>query len=442
MYNPGGDDNNFEYIEIYSDEFESITNFTVSDLYSKDTLIQIKSSNNNYHLIVEEVFNHSNINASIYSVGATIGNQLNNDEDIIVIENNESILDAIHYYSSWGANGNNKSLCLLNEEWIQCIPTPGKQNHNNITYNLSITEFLADPYGNDDAAMPEGEWIEIKNYGDDLDLVGFKLKDLFNRTLTISSLNTYSTIIHSNNHLVVYTNGLFGLLNNEDLEEISLYSLDNILIDTLTYSHTKEGESWAKIDGLWKLSNPTPNEQNPTVIITEPNLNIEKVYTGTDNSIKFGEAVRIKINVNKGNSTKNTLSTYIISNKGEKITPTTKTNIPFKYTNYELTIPIQLFSNYNQIYTEGEYIIVLEGFDITKEEKVNIWGNYNLCKTNELELEECTVENIINLSNYNKEHIIYRSSSKKIQNIAPLIFCFILIIIILQTSLENGKNKN
>ncbi|MBT4334719.1 hypothetical protein HOD61_02785, partial [archaeon] len=90
MYNPGGDDNNFEYIEIYSDEFESITNFTVSDLYSKDTLIQIKSSNNNYHLIVEEVFNHSNINASIYSVGATIGNQLNNDEDIIVIENNES----------------------------------------------------------------------------------------------------------------------------------------------------------------------------------------------------------------------------------------------------------------------------------------------------------------------------------------------------------------
>jgi hypothetical protein len=441
MYDPIDNANN-EYIEIYTEDFQSIVNFTIGDFNSMDELIQVKSVNNNYHLIVEDEFNYSEINASVYTVGAAIGNGLTNTEDIVVIKKEDNVFDAVHYYSSWGADGNNKSLCLLNEKWIECIPTPGKQNHNNVSYNLRINEFLADPYGYDNASMPEGEWIEIKNYGNEIDLTGFKLKDLFNRNLTISSLNTYSTIIHSNSHIVVYTNGLSGLLNNEDLEEISLYSPNNILIDTLTYDHTKEGESWAIIDGIWKLSNPTPNKQNPTEIVSEPKINIEKIYTGTDNSIKFGESVRIKITVNKGNSTKNTLSTYIISNTGRKITPTTKTTIPFKYTDYELTIPVQLFSNYNQIYTEGEHIIVLEGFDTEKEEKVNIQGNFNLCETNEPIIEDCIVENIINLSNYNKEQTIYRSASKKIQNIAPLIFCFILIIIILQTSLENGKNKN
>jgi len=443
MYNPEGSDNNLEYVEIYTEEYSNIENFTITDFHSTDNLIQVKITDNNYHLIVEDEFNYSNINASVYTIGAAIGNGLTNEEDIVIIKDENEIFDAIHYYSSWGADGNNKSLCLIEKEWIECVQTPGKENHNNITYNLSINEFLADPYGYDNASMPGGEWIEIKNHGNELNLEGFKLKDSFGRNLTVSSLNTYSTIIQSNNYVVVYTNGLSGILNNEGLENINLYSPRGILLDSVSYGHTKEGESWAKINNIWILSNPTPNQENPSRIITEPSLNIEKIYTGKDKSIKFGEQVRIKIKINKGNSTKNTLNAYITSKVGEKITPITKTSIPLKYTDYELTIPLQLFSNYNDHYVEGEYTLIIEGFETEIKEKITILGNYNLCKTKIDEIgEECIVENIINLSSYNNEHIIYRSASKKIQNIAPLIFCFILIIIILQTSLENGKNKN
>ena len=81
-YNPDGEDNNFEYIEI---ALNNLSNYSISDLESSDNLTLINYFDGNYSLIVEEDFNYSGINASIYSAGATIGNNLNNDLDIIFL---------------------------------------------------------------------------------------------------------------------------------------------------------------------------------------------------------------------------------------------------------------------------------------------------------------------------------------------------------------------
>ena len=42
---------------------------------------------------------------------------------------------------------------------------------------FSIHEIMPNPFGNDENAYPQGEWVEILNYGSDaIDIAGFKLK--------------------------------------------------------------------------------------------------------------------------------------------------------------------------------------------------------------------------------------------------------------------------
>ena len=58
--------------------------------------------NATYSLIVEKDFDYSGINASIYSAGATIGDNLNNDEDVIILRQKEgNIPDVVSYGCEW-----------------------------------------------------------------------------------------------------------------------------------------------------------------------------------------------------------------------------------------------------------------------------------------------------------------------------------------------------
>ena len=140
MYDPTGNDNNLEYIELYSNESFSLENFTIEDLSSSDNLKLVHSSNSSYSIIVEEGFNYSNIDASIYSAGATIGNNLNNDRDIVIIKNSSRIFDAVNYDESLGGK-DGLSLCRINSTLVQCYPTPGYENNiaaiENLSYNYS-----------------------------------------------------------------------------------------------------------------------------------------------------------------------------------------------------------------------------------------------------------------------------------------------------------------
>ena len=55
MYNPDGDDNNKEFIEIFSYPAINLSGYIISDGDSNDTLISFYFNNNsNYSLIVED----------------------------------------------------------------------------------------------------------------------------------------------------------------------------------------------------------------------------------------------------------------------------------------------------------------------------------------------------------------------------------------------------
>src|SRR3989344_5320460 len=108
MYDPDGDDNNREFIEISHDVDVNLSNYTINDLDSEDSLKQVKYFSGNYSLIVEEEFNYSSINATIYDIGKTIGNSLNNDKDAIIIKNGTKIVDVFSY----NEKSDGKSLCM------------------------------------------------------------------------------------------------------------------------------------------------------------------------------------------------------------------------------------------------------------------------------------------------------------------------------------------
>lgn len=102
MFNPEGIDNNKEFVELIGTN--NLSDHILGDLSSNDTLTLLQfAPDSNLSLIVEEGFyysNYSELNCSIYSVGSTIGNNLDNDYDEVFLFYNNSIISNLSYYDS------------------------------------------------------------------------------------------------------------------------------------------------------------------------------------------------------------------------------------------------------------------------------------------------------------------------------------------------------
>ncbi len=445
MYNPEGSDNNREYIEIYSEEELNLTNFTIKDSNSEDNLELLKNGSN-YYLIVEENFNYSNINATIYSAGAAIGNGLNNNEDLIILSENSTIKEIVHYFSEWGGNGNNMSICIINNTWQECIATPGYQNkipQISKEYSIIISEFLPNPVGLDSAEAPEGEWIEIFNNGSQIiNIEEFILRDEKQNEIIITEINA-ELEIGPEEYLIIYMNGAWGFLNNEGFEKIEILDKEYNLIDSVSYDGSKEGLSWSLINSFWNLVIPTPKEENSDQEVKkESTIEIENTYLGTDNKAKFGDNIRIRLNIYKGDTTKEEIKAYI-GREGEKITKVTKFKILDKFSENTLTIPLQIIPNCNSKFPDGDYILNIEGIETSIEEEIYLEGNSGeLCETvieTRVETLEEPPKTVINYSSSTFKEELYLSTSKKSEGSAIYLFCLILIMVILQLGLERWK---
>src|SRR3989344_6070187 len=268
MYDPEGNDNNQEYIELFLND-TNVSDVFFEDLISSDYLELLQDFSTPYALIVEEGFNLTDLNVTVYTTGATLGNGLNNEQDLVLFRTNASILDALFYASSRdGARNNGKSLCVEDHLFQECIPTPGLENDLNLShgeqnYTLWISEFLPDPDGDDRASRPGGEWVELYNYGEEpLDLRGLLLQDARNTTLIISDIHLDTPILSPDSYGVVYFNGQ-SLLNNDGLEAVRL-ATETHPIDVTTYSNSKEGLSWSKdfTYNQFVLSLPSPGSRH------------------------------------------------------------------------------------------------------------------------------------------------------------------------------------
>lgn len=423
MYDPEGNDNDKEFIEIYSDENKNLTNYTIEDLSGgKDILVLRKYFNSNYSLIVEDGFDYSNINASIYTIGATIGNNLNNDNEIIILKDNQDkIVDIVNYFDSFGANNNGKSLERISIEdysnnmmnWRESYVlggTPGKDNSVfNLNFNdLIITEFLPNPEGDDDANAPGGEFVELYNNLDyKINLEGFNLQDDFGHKIMVTNVNSNAIEINSKSFSVIYMNGFSGFLNN-DFDKIKLF-YGNKLIDEIIYENSKEGFSWSKINNLWKVLKPSPGEENKEEIINngKSSLKINKIYLGKDDEASFGDSFEARLEIYKGNTSKNAIDVWV-EDDGIKVSRVSNFNIYTKFQNYTINIPVLLNLNCNYKYPDGKYYVIAEGLDLKDKKEIEINDiNNKLCNikeenkkivNNEINYEFIEIPNEINSS--------------------------------------------
>lgn len=174
--------------------------------------------------------------------------------------------------------------------------------------DVVINEFLPNPAGNDNALKPDGEWVELYNKGNEIDVAGWVLYDANNShelEITGGNTNTGNTVIAPGGFLVVYRNGDGDFtLNNEGGDTVRLYkgSIDSgaDLIDSHSYSvDAPEGKTFARIpDGSDNWVDPIPTPGKPNILgneetifgpaIAEPD---EETYIETQNEAAYFEIV-------------------------------------------------------------------------------------------------------------------------------------------------------
>ncbi|MBW2975919.1 lamin tail domain-containing protein [Candidatus Woesearchaeota archaeon] len=153
MYNPLGNDNNMEFIEIFSCPQTDFSGYVVSDGDSNDTLTLFYfNSNSNYSLIVEEGYLIKTNNASIYKIGATIGNGLSSDDTVYFYSPLGILMDYAEIEPSI-ADGNGYSMSFYNGSWAesrQINGTPGYKNtvsqETNKTPQKEIKNIILEAY--------------------------------------------------------------------------------------------------------------------------------------------------------------------------------------------------------------------------------------------------------------------------------------------------------
>lgn len=150
-----------------------------------------------------------------------------------------------------------------------------------------LNEFLPNPIGNDDALMPNGEWVEIYNKSDTgtFDLNGWYLTDADGHKLYMTLINTITfdpatsgLNIGPHEFFVIYRNNdpNFDLDNFSWGDEVNLYSSTDVLVDQHSYSiafgdEVLENKSFARFpDGTNNWFDPIPSPGGPNVLEVQP----------------------------------------------------------------------------------------------------------------------------------------------------------------------------
>ncbi|MFC1801097.1 lamin tail domain-containing protein [Nanoarchaeota archaeon] len=111
---------------------------------------------------------------------------------------------------------------------------------------------------------------------------------------------------------------------------------------------------------------------NPYYKVNASSLKIETVYLGNDDEAEWGDRIRAKVNIYKGDETRYNVELYVEDDNEKKVSKTTKTSAHDKFTNYTLTLPVQLEPNCDHYYLDGDYTLVLEGLGERVEEEIEI----------------------------------------------------------------------
>ena len=284
-----GEGQNFpvgEWIELYNNGSMTLNliDFTIMDAMGNVTQL------NQANIVTNETQNSTFIAPNEYRIiQFTEDTELwNRSNNIFLMDNAMNVIDT----ATWRTIPTIDAALIRDSDptgvWKEAVfqtphqPQPGELDAP--TYNLSIHEIMPNPFGNDENAYPQGEWVEILNYGSDaIDIAGFKLK-ASSRTLTLDSNRlpyTNDTVLQSGQvALVSLSTSSSFYLKNSGQDSLALVTSNDYIVDSVDWTATVEGETMVdpssshagagpdgnangQISVLITSAWPTPNQENP-----------------------------------------------------------------------------------------------------------------------------------------------------------------------------------
>ena len=239
---------------------------------------------------------------------------------------------------------------------------------------VTINEVESNPAGTDTG----NEWLEIY-VQNETNLTGWKLVNADDDTLFLNqSINGF---------LVINFTGQW--LDNSDEQVFLLDKENNTISQTPLFDDSSNNDNtWNFCEELgWIFGNSTKGQEN---ICPQPQQepepeqqqeNEEQDKEEKDSIIRiedfleqaqFGEAINIEILIYRGDTSKYAVYAYVENEDNEKLSEETTIHVKSKYTEYELEIPVQIKSNCNNKYKDGEYTLILEGLNENDEKIARI----------------------------------------------------------------------
>lgn len=360
MANPIADESLNEWIELYNNESTAInlSSWIIGDSNDNDTIegglyggAGTILEADSYAIITDDstrVYNNFNVSQAalrLYTDDSSIGSNglSNSGENIYIYNNNGALIHSITYNSTDDGN----TWAYFNQTWSEANSTPGSPN------NGSIIE--EEQTQNNECDFTVSITSE-QNFFDNPDDFAFKIiitritGSKTNITLFRQITNQYGEIEKAYNNITneITNKRTYSYSPNLDRNGYIV----NTTISTSCNDTNLENNHDTK---LLIIRQESPQEQ--------PAIAIERLYDlGSDNKSKYGQTIKAKINAYKGNSTKTAVELWAELN-GEKISKITKTNVYDYYTNYTLTLPVQLKPNCERDYEDGNATLILEGLD-------------------------------------------------------------------------------
>jgi len=208
-----------------------------------------------------------------------------------------------NWYSGSCANQNcmSDNLGNLTLDIYRCEVVSAGQSLGYAIPNIVINEILPNPVGDDDAAKPDGEWVELYNQsGMDLDVDGWYLYDAVDShelEITASNTDTGDTLISDGGFLVVYRDGDGDFSLNNDGDTVRLYDDEigsgGVKVDEYTYGDIDEDHSWARETAgsrTWvENSSPNPGTNPHSHIQVDISQNNDDLMIGFKNAQGFDQ---------------------------------------------------------------------------------------------------------------------------------------------------------
>jgi len=368
MYNPSGNEYDFEYLELYG-QGEDISNwyfegigFTFPSNTTIDNYLVIANTLNDTGLDNDFLDRYPDINCSFEYTGTLS----NTGETIILRDNNDNIADIITYDDSVNENHSLERIDINENSndpnnWAESSlgGTPGQEN--SVSFVSGCDWMLSVIINNTVSDDPEWQIRASKLEGDGKANLTIKhwIEDYEGNTV-----KTYSDI-NVENALTQKTSSTYSPSLNKGQGYFIKANMTNISCNDKDNSNN-----------FLSLLIFVPGEQGTYSL----NSSID-ILDITPDSAEFGEIVKVKINVYRGDTLKYAVYAYIENDDEKKVSEQSTMHFKDKFTNYTLTVPIQLKPNCDKDYDDGEHNIIIEGLNIIKTAEIDIEGTTSsLCE--------------------------------------------------------------